>query len=186
MPEPVWWRSALLRNLVSCENRPKMADDRRFLLGLSNNPGCLLDGQGLGITRHDVQNKKTLSRAQDANKSSLNHPIKSLKVAQRYEKIQYTTSLQINGSHLLSRPSQPLETVLRWPRSPASNSSSFGVIGERHPQETWPTVVRPALFRFRREAAAVLPALPNNLLHHPSTNKTHIERLVSGRGVSEV
>lgn len=73
-----------------------MADDRRFLLGLSNNPGCLLDGQGLGITRHDVQNKKTLSRAQDANKSSLNHPIKSLKVAQRYEKnpIQHLASNQ--------------------------------------------------------------------------------------------
>lgn len=62
VPEPVWWRSALLRNLVSCENRPKMADDRQFPLGLSNNPGCLLNGQGLGITRHDVQDKKTLSR----------------------------------------------------------------------------------------------------------------------------
>ena len=163
-------------------NRPKMADDRRFLLGLSNNPGCLLDGQGLGITRHDVQDKKTLSRGNVQTKAASTTLSKAKKSCKDMREIQYTTSLRFNGSHLLSRPSQPLETVLRWPRSPASNSSSFGVIGERHPRETWPTVCAPALFR--EEAATVLPALPNNLLHHPlTTQDTYRKTGVETRGV---
>jgi hypothetical protein len=60
-------------------------------------------------------------------------------------------------AHLAVAAGQPLETVLMWwPRSPASISSYFGVIGERQPRNLANGCVTSL---FRRAAAAVLPAL---------------------------
>jgi hypothetical protein len=51
-------------------------------------------------------------------------------------------------------------------------SSSLGVIGERQPGNL---ANGRAAILFRMAAVAVLLARPNHLLHHPSSNKTHIE-----------
>ena len=128
-------------------------NDRRILLGIPDNPGCLLEGQGLD---YECKPSGLIARLNTKARGQCS-PYRVIELKSRAKDMgkSIQDSFQINGSIVVAA-GQPLETVLMWPRRLASNSSHIGVIGERLPLK--PGVPQPP---------SPVSGIPNRDFAHP-------------------